>query len=176
MDRNRANEAAEQLVETAWDSYKTFIGHTLALQQRNAKFVREMIDDSIEELRRQAESNRAMTRELFEIAEGQREAFRAFVEESVFDAYMDFLLFAPSPYSQERLQPRTSESAGSGRDGSLPLENYDGLTVKEVSEKLDDLSEQEIRIIRSYEKRHKNRETLLRQLDRKLARRDKGLS
>ena len=57
MDRDgahRANEAAEHLVEATWDTYKTLVDHTLGLQQRNARFVREMVDDSIEELRRQA--------------------------------------------------------------------------------------------------------------------------
>jgi hypothetical protein len=54
-------------------------------------------------------------------------------------------------------------------NGSLPIENYDELSVREVSKRLEGLTEQEIRIIRSYEQRHKNRETLLEQLDRKLA-------
>ena len=51
---------------------------------------------------------------------------------------------------------------------SLPLEDYDELTVQEMSKKLEDLIEQEVRAIRSYEKRHKNRETLLERLDRAL--------
>jgi hypothetical protein len=93
------NEAVERLVEATWDTYKTLISHTLTLQQRNARFVQEMVDDSIEELRRQAQSNRAMTRELLELAEGRREVFRELVEESVRNAYTNFL-FAPfTPFS-----------------------------------------------------------------------------
>jgi hypothetical protein len=75
VDQNSMNKAAERLMGATWDTYKTLINHTLTLQQRNARFVQEMVDDSIEELRRQAESNRAMTRELLELAEGQREIF-----------------------------------------------------------------------------------------------------
>ncbi len=56
----------------------------------------------------------------------------------------------------------------SGGNGSLPLEDYDELSVSQVSGRLEDLSKYEIRVIHAYEQRHKNRETLLRQLDCKL--------
>jgi hypothetical protein len=164
---HRANEAAEQLVEATWDTYKTLVGHTLGLQQRNARFVREMVDDSIEELRRQAESNQSMTRELLELAEDQREAFREVVEASVLNAYTDFLFapFTPFSYYRERTRPARPESGANGR---LPLDDYDNLSVREVSERLEGLSEQEILILRSYEERRKNRRTLIDRLDRRL--------
>lgn len=170
MDRdgaNRANEAAEQLVEATWDTYKTLVDHTLGLQQRNARFVREMVDDSIEELRRQAESNQSMTRELLELAENQREAFREVVEASVLNAYTDFLFtpFTPFSYYRERTRPATPEGRSNGR---LPLDDYDNLSVREVSERLEGLSEQEILILRSYEQRNKNRRTILNRLERRL--------
>jgi hypothetical protein len=55
-----------------------------------------------------------------------------------------------------------------GSNGSLPIENYDELSIRQISKRLEGLSEHEIRIIRYYEERHKNRETLLKQLDSKL--------
>ena len=172
MDRdsaNRPNEAAEQLAEATWDTYKTLVNHTLGLQQRNAKFVRAMVDDSIEELRRQAERDRTMTRELLELAEDQREAFREIVEASVLDAYTNFLFapFTPFSYYRERTQASRSVVA-SGGNGSLPLEDYDELSVREVTERLEDLTEHEVRIIRSHEQRHRNRRTLLEELNRRL--------
>lgn len=170
MDQSSMSKAAEQLVDATWDTYKTLLNHTLRLQQRNAKFVQEMVDDSIEELRRQAESNRAMTRELLELAEGQREIFRELVEASVLDAYTNFLFapFTPFSYYREGLRSAAAEDVQRRSNGSLPIENYDELSAQEVSRRLEGLSQQEIRIIRSYERRHKNRETLLKQLDRKL--------
>lgn len=174
MDRTRTNAAAEQLVETTWDTYKTLVGHALSLQQRNERFVRQMVDDSIEELRRQAEENQSMTRELLELAEDQREAFREAVEASVLDAYTRFLFspFTPLSYYRERMQSREpgsiAESITSGGNDSLPLEGYDELSVSQVSGSLEGLSEHEVRVIRAYEQRHKNRETLLRRLDREL--------
>jgi hypothetical protein len=52
-------------------------------------------------------------------------------------------------------------------NGDLPISNYDELTVDEVSKKLEGLSVEEIEKVRVYEKQHKNRETLLEQIDRK---------
>jgi PadR family transcriptional regulator PadR len=67
---------------------------------------------------------------------------------------------------------RVAETAYGGRDhvrsgenGALPLENYDELTVQEISKKLVGLTKQEIQSIWAYEKQHKNRKTLLKQLE-----------
>ena len=40
--------------------------------------------------------------------------------------------------------------------------------MDEVSERLDGLSAEEMKKVRTYEKRHKSRETLIEQLDRKI--------
>lgn len=163
MDRTSTNEAAEQLIEATWDTYKTLVGHALSLQQRNERFVRQMVDDSIEELRRQAEANRSMTRELLELAEDQREAFREAVEASVLDAYARFLFspFTPLSYYRERTRSgepgSVAESVTSGGNGSLPLEGYDDLSVSQVARRSEGLSRHEIRTIHAYEQRHKNR-------------------
>ena len=98
----KANEAAEKLAETTRDSYQTVVDHTVGLQERNVRFAQGIVDDSIEELRHQAESNRAMTQELVERFEKQRDAYQALVERSL-DAYMD-LAYAPFSYYEEGLQ------------------------------------------------------------------------
>src|SRR5918995_2217933 len=51
--------------------------------------------------------------------------------------------------------------------GALKTADYDGLTVEEISERLDGLSAEELKKVREYEKRNKNRETLIEQIDRK---------
>jgi hypothetical protein len=52
--------------------------------------------------------------------------------------------------------------------GALQADNYEGLTVAEITEKLDDLSEEELRKLREFEKRNKNRESLVERIDRKI--------
>jgi hypothetical protein len=52
--------------------------------------------------------------------------------------------------------------------GALKIADYDGLTVDEVSKRLDGLSAEELKKVREFEKRNKNRETLIEQIDRKI--------
>ena len=52
--------------------------------------------------------------------------------------------------------------------GALKTADYEGLTVDEISKRLDDLSVNELKKIRDYEKHNKNRETVLEQLDRRI--------
>ena len=63
----------------------------------------------------------------------------------------------PISYAQEGL-----------RDAQFPIEGYDELTVEEASARLGALSTEELREVRDYEERTKNRDTILEQLDRKI--------
>jgi hypothetical protein len=99
---DKANKAAERLAGTTRDSFQTVLDHAVGLQERNVRFAQDLVDSSIKELRYQAESNQAMTQELVERAEKQRDAFQTLVEESV-DAYMD-LAYAPYSYYKEGLE------------------------------------------------------------------------
>ena len=54
------------------------------------------------------------------------------------------------------------------KEAAVPIGGYDELTVEEVKDELEGLSEDELKKVRSYEKKHKNRKTLLEQLDRKI--------
>ena len=89
----KMGETAEKLAETTRDSYRTVMDHVVGLQERNVRFAQGVVDASIRELRHQTESNRAMTQELFERAEDQRDAYQRLVERSL-GAYMD-LAHAP---------------------------------------------------------------------------------
>ena len=63
----------------------------------------------------------------------------------------------PFSYAQEGL-----------RDAQFPIEGYDELTVDEVNARLGALSAEDLREVRDYEERNKNRETILEQLDRRI--------
>ena len=158
----KANRAAERLAQTTRESFATILDHAVGVQERNVRFAQGLVDDSIEELRSQVEGNRAMSQELVERAGKQREAFQALLEESV-DAYVD-LLYTPFAYYRQGV--RLVESAVTG--GGFPIPNYDELNVEEVGGMLDGLSAAQLREVRDYEKRNKNRETLIEQFDRKL--------
>jgi hypothetical protein len=90
----------------------------------------------------------------------QRDVFRTLVGELV-DAHTD-LLYTPLAYYKQGLRLVESEGA------RFPIVGYDELNVKEIGDRLDGMTAAEIRRVREYEKRNKNRETLIEQFDRKL--------
>ena len=62
-----------------------------------------------------------------------------------------------------------TETAKEARKGAgVPIANYDDLSVEEVEDELEELSEDEMEKVRSYEKEHKGRKTLLERLERKI--------
>ena len=70
------------------------------------RFAQSIAESSTKELRRQAEANRAMTREVVERVENGREALQTFAEEAL-DAYMN-ALYAPLSYYKKLWSPRRS--------------------------------------------------------------------
>ena len=54
-------------------------------------------------------------------------------------------------------------------DRSLPIPDYPDLTVPQVIDRLGDLSDEEVRAVREYERTHRHRKTLLDRLDRHLS-------
>ena len=59
-------------------------------------------------------------------------------------------------------------SAAETATGQPPIAGYDEMNVEEVTGQLDGLSEAQLRRVRNYEQRNKNRETLIAQIDRRL--------
>src|SRR5215212_7947326 len=51
---------------------------------------------------------------------------------------------------------------------ALQTADYDELSVAEISKRLDGLSSEQLRKVREYEKKNKNRESLIEQIDRKI--------
>src|ERR687886_1493196 len=109
---DKANKAAERLAETTRDSFGTVLDHAVGLQERNVRFAQGLVDETIKELRHQAETNRGVVEELVERAEKQREAFQTFFEESV-EAYMD-LAHAPLAYYRQGLRLLEAQGTGGG--------------------------------------------------------------
>jgi len=144
----------------------------------------------LDHLREQAGSGRATSEQLADQARRQREAGQAFAQESV-NAYIDFLDTAFAHYWEgtQRVTGSAQEgaravsqttadvvntAAGATRAtaesaaGQPPIGGYDEMNVEEVSSRLEGLSEAELRRVRNYEQRNKNRETLIAQIDRRL--------
>jgi hypothetical protein len=198
VDRGRAqdvNEAARRFAETLADSYRVVYGQATESAERQQQRAREFSELVSSNLREQTEAGRTNAQQLSEQAVRQQEAGRALAQESV-EAYAEFLDDAFSRYRAGTEQAAQSAQAGvrtlsettagllgtaTGAVGAtvegaeraaeaavFPIEGYDEMNVDEISKRLDDLSVEELQLVRDYEERNKRRESLLEQMDRKI--------
>ena len=189
------NEAARRFAETLADSYRLVYAQAAESRERQERRAREFSELVAENLREQTEASRSAVQQLSEQAARQQEAGQALARESV-EAYAAFLDDAFSRYRSgtERAAQTVQEGTmaagrtvtgvvgaatgavgatveGAGRAAeaaAFPIEGYDEMNVEEISKRINDLSVEELQLVRDYEELNKRRETLLEQLDRKI--------
>jgi hypothetical protein len=88
--QRRINEAAEKFAEAIKESYQALSERSVSAQELNAQLTQDFFNGVIDNLRTQAENNRALAEDLIEQQRKQQEASQALTQESV-NAYMDFL-------------------------------------------------------------------------------------
>ena len=122
--QRRVNEAAEKFADAIKESYQALAERSVSAQELNARLTQDFFNGVINNLRTQAESNRALAEDLIEQQRKQQEASQALTQESV-NAYMDFLnsMFA---YSRQGTQAagRATREAGPERSAE-PSEEAD---------------------------------------------------
>jgi len=198
VDRGRVqdvNEAAARFAETLADSYRVVYGQATESAERQQQRTQEFSELVSSNLRQQSEAGRANAQQLSEEAARQQEAGQALARESV-ESYTQFLNDAFSRYrggteqaaASAREGVRTLSETTTGLLGTatgavgatvegaeraaeaavFPIEGYDDMNVDEISKHLDDLSMEELQLVRDYEELNKRRQTLLEQMDRKI--------
>jgi len=198
VDRERAqdvNEAATRFAETLADSYRLVYGQAAQSAERQQQRAQEFSELVSSNLRQQTEAGRSDAQRLSEQAVRQQAAGQELARESV-EAYAKFLEDAFSQYRSgtERAAEGTREGVrtlsetttgllgtATGAVGAtvedaeraaeaavFPIEGYDDMNVDEISKHLDDLSIEELQLVRDYEELNKRRQTLLEQMDRKI--------
>ena len=88
--QQQVNEAAEKFADALKESYQSIADRSVSAQELNARLTQDFFNGVINNLRTQAEGNRALSEDLIEQQRKQREASRALAQESV-NAYSDFL-------------------------------------------------------------------------------------
>ena len=88
--QRQVNEAAEKFAEAIKESYQALADRSVSAQELNAQLTQEFFNGVINNLRTQAESNRALAEDLIEQQRKQQEASQRLAQESV-NAYTDFL-------------------------------------------------------------------------------------
>jgi len=157
-------KTVETMTQTTQESTRIVTDYVVRAQELNTAFARRAFETWIDTSRRQAELGQTMAQRLFEKTEEQTDAVQA-----LFGEWTDAYFFStPFGYYREGLQDVSRIPTVTTRNGGLPIAGYDEMNVGEVSGKLDSLSDEELKRVRDYERRHKNRDTLIEQLDRKI--------
>jgi hypothetical protein len=113
--QKQVNEAAEKFAEAIKESYQALADRSVSAQELNAQLTQDFFNRVINNLRTQAESNRALAEDLIEQQRKQQEASQALAQESV-NAYMNFLgsVFAV-PHETAKTAEGAAREAGPGR-------------------------------------------------------------
>lgn len=115
MDEQRMsslNGASEQMTEAVRDSYQAVANGAVASQERGTRLAQDVFESSMQTLKQQAETNRAVIDELVNGLERQQEAYQYMLRES-FGAYLDVVnsMFSYSRRGMENVREAAHEGA-----------------------------------------------------------------
>jgi hypothetical protein len=192
----KMGETAQEMTRSAQRAGQIYSGYLTEVQEINTEFARRATESWIEAFRKQTELNQRMVQRLYGEAEGQSGAFQGLVQDwmrmysvpffnpffNPFGTENPFLKGNPfadyfrqgvetATRNAERVTNMTQRATAAGiasTNGGFPIAGYDDKNVAEISSKLDGLSEEQLRTVREYERRHKNRDSLIEQIDRKI--------
>ena len=159
---------AQTNANSAQQSARIATDYWVASRERNNEVAWEIARSVTEGLRRQADANEELTSRIFEILKERDEAHKRF-----FSQWAEAFASVPFDYARQGTREAQEKSADSGlgttsAKGGFPIARYDELSVDEISERLDTLSDDQIKHLRDQERRTKNRKSLIEQFDRKL--------
>lgn len=143
---------------------RTFLEEVRELQDRNVEFVLGTIDGSAEIVKLQADLGARMAKTFVRQTAEQQRTFNVLAGMPA--GICAELLRAPAPVGVAGR--RSSAGNGAGDASDLPIEDYDRLSVEEVGQRLAELDASELEDLMDYERRHKNRTSMLERFERAL--------
>ena len=149
---HKQQQNSQQMVQEMMDTYMQLLNTPGSYLSGQAEQQQQTLQQTSQQWMEQAQQQQQA---LQQQAQEQQQAFQQMTQE-VLSTYAQ-LFNIPLSYAQKGL-----------RSAQFPIESYDELTVEEISGRLGDLSGEDLRVVRDYEERNKNRDTILEQLDRKI--------
>ena len=146
----KQQELSQQMTQELMNTYMQLLNTPGSYVSGQAEQQQQTLQQTAQQWMEQAQQQQQSFRQQ---AQQQQQAFQQMAQEAV-STYSE-LFNIPISYAKEGI-----------RDAQFPIEGYDELTVEEVSARLAALSAEDLREVRDYEERNKNRETILEQLDR----------
>lgn len=148
----RQQQTSQQMTQEMMDTYMQLLNTPGSYLSGQAEQQQQTFQQTAQQWLEQAQQQRQTFQQQ---AQQQQQAFQQMTQE-VMNTYAQFFNI-PLSYAREGL-----------RDTGFPLQKYDELTVEDISKRVGDLSVEELRVVRDYEERNKNRDTVLEQLDRRI--------
>ena len=181
MDRSAANSRMDHEAEGAraeWLSAMQSLAEQIERQQQNSQqMIQELMNTYVQLLNtpssylsgqaeQQQQTLQQTAQQWMEQAQQQRQSFQQQAQEQQ-QSFQQMTQEVLGSYAQLFNIPLSYAKEGL-RSAQFPIEGYDELTVEEVTARLGALSAEDLRKVRDYEERNKNRETVLEQLDRRI--------
>jgi hypothetical protein len=160
---------AQTNAKSAQESARIATDYWVASRETNNEVARQIAHTITKGVRRQTDANEELTGKIFEVLEERDEAHKRF-----FEQWAEAFASVPFDYAKQatrEAQKKSGAASGVGMasvNGGFPIAGYDELSVEEISERLDTLSDDQIKHLRDHERRTKNRKSLIEQFDRKL--------
>jgi uncharacterized membrane protein len=148
----RQQQNSQQMIQELMSTYMQLLNTPGSYLSGQAEQQQQTLQQTAQQWMEQAQQQRQSFQQQ---AQEQQQSFQQMTQE-VLGSYSQ-LFNIPLSYAKEGL-----------RSAQFPIEGYDELTVEEVSARLGALSAEDLREVRDYEERTKNRETVLEQLDRRI--------
>ncbi len=148
----KQQQNSQQMIQELMNTYMQLLSTPGSYASEQAEQQQQTLQQTVQQWMEQAQQQQQTFQQQ---AQQQQQSFQQMTQE-VLGSYSK-LFNIPLSYAKEGL-----------RDAQFPIEGYDELTVEEVSARLGALSTEELREVRDYEERNKNRETVLEQLDRRI--------
>ena len=173
---DKMGETTQTVARNSQESARIFTDYTVKAQELNTQLARRAVETWIDGLRKQTELSQEMAQELFGKVEEQADVYRSFFGQWGNVPAMRFplagmahdFMFPFQRHGMRLVENGVRNAEEVMETATFPIADYDDKNVDEISARLDGLSAEQIRHLRSYEKSHKNRQSLIERFDSKL--------
>jgi oligoendopeptidase F len=148
----KQQQTSQQMIQELMNTYMQLLNTPSSYLSGQAEQQQQTLQQTAQQWMEQAQQQQQTFQQQ---AQEQQQSFQQMTQE-VMSTYSK-LFNIPLSYAKEGI-----------REAQFPIEGYDELTVEEVSSRLGVLSSEDLREVRDYEERTKNRDTILEQLDRRI--------
>ncbi len=169
---DKVGEAAQTMSRTTYKSAYTAMDYALKAQEINTKLLQQTSQAWIDGFRYQAKLSQGMAQVFFgQWGNGLASMPRPtpVVEPSVqWQSRSEVTAEPATNDAQKNTEIAAKDAQKNTETATFPIEGYDEMNVGEVSERLDDLSVEELKRVRKYEKDNKNRRSLRKEMKQKI--------